>query len=72
MEEVRPRTTSRSAVFRVILFYASLFLYNMWTIEHAKGGTNPREATLKAPAYSAVLVSVCNIIERPFDASGSG
>ena len=46
IEEVRPWTTSRSATFRMILFFASLFMYNMWAVEHAKRGTDPREATL--------------------------
>ena len=72
IEEVRPWTTSRSATFRMILFFASLFMYNMWAVEHAKRGTNPREATLKALAYSAALVAVCSIIERPFDPGGPG
>ena len=70
MEEIRPWTTSRSATFRMILLFASLFMYNMWAVEHARKGTNPREATLKALAYSTALVSVCNIIERQFDPSG--
>lgn len=72
IEEVRPWTTSRSAAFRMILFFASLFMYNMWAVEHAKRGTNPREATLKILVCSAALVAICNTIERPFDPGGSG
>lgn len=72
IEEVRPRTTSRSATFRMILFFASLFMYNMWATEHARRGTDPREATLKALTYSAALVAVGSIIGRPFDPGGPG
>ena len=70
--EVRPRTTSRSATFRMILFFASLFMYNMWATEHVRRGTDPRNATLKALVYSSALVAACSIIERPFDPGGPG
>ena len=56
----------------MILFLASLFMYNMWATEHTRRGTNPREATLKALAYSAAMVAACSIIERPFDPGGPG
>ncbi len=39
----------------MILFFASLFMYNTWATEHARKGTNPREVMLKALAYSAAL-----------------
>ena len=42
IEEVRPWTTSRSATFRMILFFASLFMYNMWATGHARGGGRTR------------------------------
>ena len=65
-------TTSRSGAFSMILFFASLFMYDMWATEHARRGTDPGEATLKALAYSAALVAARNIIERPFDPGGPG
>ena len=70
IEEAGPRTTGRSGTFRMILFLASLFMYNMWAAEHAGRGTNPGEATPKAPVYLAALAAVCNIVERPFDPGG--
>ena len=30
IEEVRPWTTSRDLAFRLMLFYTSLFMYNVW------------------------------------------
>lgn len=72
VEEVRPWTTSRSGTFRMILFFTSLFMYNMWATEHARRGTDPREATLRALAYSAALAAACNIIKHPFDPGGPG
>ena len=72
IEEAGPRTTSRGATFRMILFLASLFMYNMWAAEHAGRGRNPGEAAPKALAYSAAMVAACSIIERPFDPGGPG
>ena len=72
IEEVRPWTTSRDAKFRMILFFASPFMYNMWAAEHARKGADPMEMTLKALAYSTVLVAICNVAERPSGYAGPG
>ena len=32
VNEIRPRTTSRDATFRMILFYTALLMYNMWAV----------------------------------------
>ena len=72
IEEAGPRTTGRSGTFRMILFPAPPFTYDVWAAEHAGRGTNPGEATPKALAYSAALTAVCNTVERPFDPGGPG
>lgn len=56
----------------MILFFASLFMYNMWATEHVRRGTDPGETTLKALVYLAALVAARSIIERPFDPGGPG
>ena len=33
IEQVRARTTSRDVLFRTVLFYTALFMYNMWAVE---------------------------------------
>jgi len=70
VEEVRPWTTSRDATFRMILFFASLFMYNMWAVERAKRGVNPGEATLRALTYLAAMAAAGRITGCPFDPGG--
>ncbi|MCG8531376.1 MAG: transposase [Desulfovibrionales bacterium] len=71
IEDVRPWTTSRDLAFRLMLFYTSLFMYNMWAIERRQKGANPADITLSSIVYAAVLIS-CSVAGVPFDPGGPG
>ena len=72
IEEVRPWTTSRDLAFRLMLFYTSLFMYNMWAIERRRKGADPADITLSSIVHAAVLVLLCSIAGVPFDPGGPG
>lgn len=71
VEEVRPWTTSRDLAFRLMLFYTSLFMHNMWAVERRGEGTDPAEITLQSVVHEAGLVSH-RIAGMPFDPGGPG
>ena len=72
IEEVRPWTTSRDLAFRLMPFYTSLFMYNMWAIERRRKGADPADITLSSIVHVAVLVLLCSIAGVPFDPGGPG
>ena len=72
IEEVRPWTTSRDLAFRLMLFYTSLFMYNMWAIERSREGADRADITLASLVHVAVLIILCNIAGVPFDPGGPG
>ena len=47
VEEICPPTTSRDSDYRRILFYTSLYMFNMWAIERIKLGTRQKMLTLE-------------------------
>ncbi len=72
IEEVRPRTTSRDLAFRLMLFYASLFMYNMWAIERRRNGANPADLTLESIVCMAASIVLRDVAGVPFDPGGPG
>jgi len=71
IEEVRPWTTSRDLAFRLMLFYTSLFMHNMWSIERRREEADPADITLASLVHVATLIISCNIAGVPFDPGGS-
>lgn len=72
VEDVRPWTTSRDLAFRLMLFYTSLFMYNMWAIERRRDGANPVDLTLESIVHVAALIILRGIAGMPFDPGGPG
>ncbi len=72
IEEVRPRTTSRDLAFRLMLFYASLFMYNMWAIERRRDGANPADLTPESVVCMAASIVLRDVAGVPFDPGGPG
>ena len=55
IKQIRPRTTSRNHLIRILLFYVSLFMHNMWTILKDKSyGTITVRILLGAAAMIAI------------------
>ena len=61
IEEIRPWTTSRKSQYRAILFYTSLFAYNMWAIARIQKGIRQKEMTLRYVADLVFMILFTNI-----------
>ena len=74
IEQVRPRTASRDHSFRMILFYASLFMYNVWGIARYREDRCRGMLTLAIMAYIAARTALdaCRITGIPYDPGGYG
>ncbi len=72
VEQVRPRTTSRNASFRAIMFYVSLFMYNTWAVEQYRADSSYDRVTLALVAYAAAMAALelCRIVGQPYDVGG--
>ena len=72
VEQVRPRTTSRNASFRAIMFYVSLFMYNAWAVEQYRADSSYDRVTLALVAYAAAMAALelCRIVGQPYDVGG--
>ena len=72
VEQVRPRTTSRNASFRAIMFYVSLFMYNTWAVEQYRTDSSYDRVTLALVAYAAAMAALesCRIVGQPYDVGG--
>ena len=72
VEQVRPRTTSRNASFRAIMFYVSLFMYNAWAVEQYRADSSHDRVTLALVAYAAAMAALesCRIVGQPYDVGG--
>ncbi len=70
---MRPRTTSRNASFRAIMFYVSLFMYNTWAVEQYREDSSYDRVTLALVAYAAAMAALelCRIVGQPYDVGGS-
>ncbi len=73
VEQVRPRTTSRNASFRAVMFYVSLFMYNTWAVEQYREDSSYDRVTLALVAYAAAMAALelCRIVGQPYDVGGS-
>ncbi len=71
IEEIRPRTTSRDDVFRMMLFYTALLFYNLWTAERQEY-TSYGILTLKLMASLSAMIGIGKLIEFPYDPGGYG
>ena len=72
VEQVRPRTTSRNASFRAIMFYVSLFMYNVRAVEQYRADSSHDRVILALVAYAAVMAALesCRIVGQPYDVGG--
>ena len=72
VEQVRPRTTSRNASFRAIMFYVSLFMYNTWAVEQYRADSSYDRVSLALVAYAAAMAALelCRIVGQPYDVGG--
>ena len=71
IEEIRPRTTSRDDVFRMMLFYTALLFYNLWTVERQEY-TSYGTLTLKLLVSLSAMIGIGKLIELPYDPGGYG
>ena len=71
IEEIRPRTTSRDDVFRMMLFYTALLFYNLWTVERQEY-TSYGMLTLKLMVSLSAMIGIGKLIEFPYDPGGYG
>ncbi len=72
IEEIRPWTTSRDLTFRLMLFYTSLFMYNMRAVERRRDGANPADITLESIVCMAASITLRDVAGVPFDPGGPG
>ena len=68
----RPRTTSRNASFRAIMFYVPLFMYNAWPVEQCRADSSHDRVSLALVAYAAAMAALesCRIVGQPYDVGG--
>ena len=73
VEQVRPRTTSRNASFRGIMFHVSMFMYNAWAVEQYRTDSNYDRVTLALVAYATAMAALelCRMAGQPYDVGGS-
>ena len=73
VEQVRLRTTSRNASFRAVMFYVSLFMYNIWAVEQCRADSSYDRVTLALVAYATLTAALesCRIVGQPYDVGGS-
>ena len=75
IEEIRPWTTSRKSQYRAILFYTSLFAYNVWAIARIQKGIRQKEMTLRYVADLVFMILFANLhkdMTFPIDPGGPG
>ena len=72
VEQVSPKTTSRDASYRMMLFFVSLFLYNMWSIERHRADSRAGRVTLNVMVNTLAIVALdaCSISGVPPDPGG--